>query len=60
MIRVTAPQLSMFSTAVIQLDQQLTAGDVIERFISLSRSPIDGARSAVLLCVAVVGICYRR
>jgi len=41
-IRVTAPQLSKFNTA-IQLDQQLTAGDVVERFTSLSRSA-DGTR----------------
>jgi len=41
-IRVTAPQLSKFNMA-IQLDQRLTAGDVVERFTSP-----DGTRSTVV------------
>jgi len=49
-IRVTAPQLSKF-TAAMRLDNQLTAGDVIERFTSLSRSPEDGARLVVVFTV---------
>ena len=46
-IRVTAPQLSKFNTA-IQLDQQLTAGDVVERFTPHSWSPVDGARLTIV------------
>ena len=52
-IRVTAPQLSKFNTA-IQLDQQLTAGDIVERFTSHSRSPVDGARLTVVSIPTVI------
>jgi len=48
-IRVSAPQLSRFNTA-IELDQQLTAGDVIERVATLSRLSVDGARLVVDFC----------
>jgi len=57
-IRVTAPQLSKFDTA-IQLDQQLTAGDIIERFTSFSRSPVDGARFTSFCVCTTEAVSFR-